>query len=175
MLDFTYMYFVFYNCFRLVVVCLHKTLVYDTNADPFTLAIDTSTPLIDTHTYNNPKGLLSICQQNSTEVYAFLGTNKGTIVIYRESFRKCVRISAHHAPLAALALSFSGEYVSTASEKGTVIRVFDAVKGIMLHEFKRGSTSVEVYTLAFSHDAQFLACTTAKETVHIFHNGTFTF
>lgn len=153
---------------------MHKSFVYDTNIDPSTLTINTSKPLNDTHTYNNPKGLVSICQQNNTEVYAFLGPDKGTVIIFRDKFRKCIRLSAHHTPLAELALSSSGQYLSTASEKGTVIRLFDAIKGVILREFKRGSTSVEVYTLAFSNDAQFLACTTAKDTVHIFHNGVFT-
>ena len=125
----------------------------------------------DTHTYNNPKGLVSICRRNSIDACAILGVEIGSVVVHCDNFRKVVRLSAHRAPLASIALSPTGEYLATASETGTIIRVFNAKTGASMHEIKRGSASTEFYSIAFSHDACFLACTTAKETVHVFVTG----
>ena len=47
-------------------------------------------------------------------------------------------IPAHDSPLAALAFSPSGSRIATASEKGTVIRVFNSADGQKLFEFRRG-------------------------------------
>lgn len=47
-------------------------------------------------------------------------------------------IAAHDSPLAALVFSPSGELIATASEKGTVIRVFNVTDGVKLFEFRRG-------------------------------------
>lgn len=38
-------------------------------------------------------------------------------------------IDAHYSPVVQIAFSPCGRYLATASEKGTVIRIFDADKG----------------------------------------------
>ncbi|XP_075036084.1 WD repeat domain phosphoinositide-interacting protein 2 isoform X2 [Mixophyes fleayi] len=47
-------------------------------------------------------------------------------------------IPAHNSPLAALAFDASGSKLATASEKGTVIRVFSIPEGQKLFELRRG-------------------------------------
>ncbi|KAG9465140.1 hypothetical protein GDO78_018844, partial [Eleutherodactylus coqui] len=47
-------------------------------------------------------------------------------------------IPAHNSPLAALAFDASGTKLATASEKGTVIRVFSIPEGQKLFELRRG-------------------------------------
>lgn len=47
-------------------------------------------------------------------------------------------IQAHDSPLAAVRFSADGTRVATASEKGTVIRVFAVPSGERLFEFRRG-------------------------------------
>ena len=66
-------------------------------------------------------------------------------------------IPAHESPLAALAFNPSGTRLATASEKGTVIRVFSVEEGTKLIEFRRGvKRCATVYCLAFSQDSQYL-------------------
>jgi autophagy-related protein 18 len=78
-------------------------------------------------------------------------------------------IPAHDSPLAALGFSPSGTKVATASEKGTVIRVFLVHDGSKLYEFRRGvKRCVSISSLAFSMDSTFLCCSSNTETVHVF-------
>ncbi|XP_068102998.1 WD repeat domain phosphoinositide-interacting protein 2-like [Hyperolius riggenbachi] len=78
-------------------------------------------------------------------------------------------IPAHDSPLAALAFDASGTKLATASEKGTVIRVFSIPEGQKLFEFRRGvKRCVTIFSLAFSMDGIFLSASSNTETVHIF-------
>lgn len=78
-------------------------------------------------------------------------------------------IPAHDGPLAALAFSPNGTKIATASEKGTVIRVFSVSDGSKLYEFRRGmKRCVAISCLAFSMCSQYLGCSSNTETVHVF-------
>ena len=62
--------------------------------------------------------------------------------------------------------------MATASEKGTVIRVFDANDGTKLHELRRGlKRTANINSLSFSIDSDYLICSSDTETVHIFKIG----
>ena len=76
---------------------------------------------------------------------------------------------SHDNPLAAMAFNSSGTRIATASEKGTVIRVFSVPEGQKQFEFRRGvKRCVSIYSLAFSPDSLFLCCSSNTESVHIF-------
>lgn len=80
-----------------------------------------------------------------------------------------IMIPAHDSPLAALAFSPSGKELATASEKGTVIRVFNVQDGLKLYEFRRGvKRCVSISSLTFSTDSNYLCCSSNTETVHVF-------
>lgn len=78
-------------------------------------------------------------------------------------------IPAHESSLAAIAFSPAGTEVATASEKGTVIRVFSVQDGSKLFEFRRGvKRCVSIASLSFSTCSKYLCCSSNTETVHIF-------
>lgn len=78
-------------------------------------------------------------------------------------------ISAHESPLAAMAISHQGNRIATASERGTVIRVFNITDGTKLYEFRRGvKRCVSICSLAFSIDGLYLCSSSNTETVHVF-------
>ncbi|KAJ1675002.1 Phosphatidylinositol 3,5-bisphosphate-binding protein [Spiromyces aspiralis] len=78
-------------------------------------------------------------------------------------------IPAHSTAITALAVSPSGSRVASASEKGTLIRVFNTVNGQLLHEFRRGVDRAEIYSIAFSPDSTRLCVASDKGTVHVFN------
>jgi len=65
-------------------------------------------------------------------------------------------------------LNFDGTLLATASEKGTLIRIFDTSTGRNLQEVRRGADRAEIYSLAFNYNSLWLACSSDKGTVHIF-------
>lgn len=78
-------------------------------------------------------------------------------------------MEAHESQLRGLALTADGTKVATASEKGTVIRVWDVATATCLQEFRRGVERASITCLAWSWDHSFLCCTSDKGTAHIFH------
>jgi WD40 repeat protein len=79
-----------------------------------------------------------------------------------------VTIDAHQGELGCIAINQSGTLVATASDKGTLIRVWDTVKKVILNELRRGSDPATVYCINFSLDSDFLCCSSDKGTIHIF-------
>lgn len=78
-------------------------------------------------------------------------------------------IPAHDSPLAAIAFNPTGTKLATASERGTVIRIFSVQDGARLMEFRRGvKRCAHVYSLAFSQESDYLALSSNTETIHIF-------
>jgi hypothetical protein len=78
-------------------------------------------------------------------------------------------MEAHESQLRGLALTADGTKVATASEKGTVIRVWDVATAACLQEFRRGVERANITCLAWSWDHSFLCCTSDKGTAHVFH------
>ena len=77
-------------------------------------------------------------------------------------------MEAHESSLRALSLTADGTKLATASNKGTLIRVWDVASATCLHEFRRGVERVSITCLAWSWDANWLACSSDKGTTHIF-------
>jgi len=112
----------------------------------------------------NPFGL---CASGPTS-FAFPGRKAGHVMIVDFQNRKGDIVPAHGGPLRALAISPDGEYLATASEKGTLIRLWSLQNGARITEFRRGVDPADIFSLAFSKTSQFLAVTSDKGTLHIF-------
>ncbi|OBS78903.1 hypothetical protein A6R68_18706 [Neotoma lepida] len=81
---------------------------------------------------------LSINNDNCYLAYPGSATIGEVQVFDTINLRAANMIPAHDSPLAALAFDASGTKLATASEKGTVIRVFSIPEGQKLFEFRRG-------------------------------------
>jgi autophagy-related protein 18 len=77
-------------------------------------------------------------------------------------------IPAHKTPIALLSLSPKGDVLATASDKGTVIRVFSVPSGDKLFQFRRGSYPARITSMAFNHTGDYLVVGSDTETVHLF-------
>ena len=143
---------------KIVVVLEHKIYVYNFSD----LKI-----VHQTDTVANPKGLCALSPTQGNSVMACPGLNKGQVRV--ELYDVCATkfISAHDGDLAMLALSLDGALLATASEKGTLVRVYDAAAATLLHEFRRGADRATIYSIAFSATNEYLACSSDKGTVHV--------
>ncbi|CAG2223658.1 ATG18 [Mytilus edulis] len=115
--------------------------------------------------------LCALSINNDNCFLAYPGSNQiGEVQIFDTiNLRAVTMIPAHDNPLAAIAFNAQGNRVATASEKGTVIRVFSVPDGQKLFEFRRGvKRCATIYSLAFSVDSMFLAASSSTETVHVF-------
>ena len=67
-----------------------------------------------------------------------------------------------------MALNFTGTLLATASDKGTLIRVFSTEDGTPLQEVRRGSDKAEIYSITFDKLSNWIACSSDKGTIHLF-------
>ncbi|EFN87363.1 WD repeat domain phosphoinositide-interacting protein 2 [Harpegnathos saltator] len=127
-----------------------------------------SSSLVAVVSLSSPR-TLTVCHfRKGTEICNYSYSNTILAVKLNRAQAKTM-IPAHDSPLAALAFSSTGTKVATASEKGTVIRVFDVHEGTKLFEFRRGvKRCVTISSLSFSSDSMWLCCSSNTETVHIF-------
>ncbi|KAL1263868.1 hypothetical protein QQF64_004223 [Cirrhinus molitorella] len=147
-----------------LVVCLEEALYIHNIKDMKLLKSLLNTP-------PNPKGLCALSVNHSNSYLAYPGSfTAGEITLYDAMNLDMVTvISAHASHVAAIAFNASGTCLASASEKGTVIRVFSVPDGVKLFEFRRGMKRyVSISSLSFSADAQFLCASSNTETVHIF-------
>lgn len=78
-------------------------------------------------------------------------------------------IAAHSGQLSCLAMNFDGTKCATASEKGTLIRIFDTATGQLLNELRRGMDRAEIYSIAFNKESTRICVSSDKGTIHIFN------
>ena len=107
------------------------------------------------NTQPNPRGLVALCPHPSNNVLACPGVNRGHVRVELYDARKSTIITAHESDLARLARGGDGALVATASDKGTLLRVFDTHTGAQLRELRRGVDRAAVYSIAFDAEAKF--------------------
>ena len=75
-----------------------------------------------------------------------------------------------------MALSKTGDYLATASETGTIIRLFKTREAqqnaniVAFQEVRRGTTNANIHSLIFDNGdiPSYLACSSDRESIHIF-------
>ena len=88
------------------------------------------------------------------------------VKIYEKSHSHVIQ--AHSSNLSQLALNFTGSILATASEKGTLIRLFSTDDGSAIQEVRRGYDKAEIYSISLDKTSNWIACSSDKGTVHIF-------
>ena len=115
-------------------------------------------------TVDNPAGLCCL----SDRMLAFPGRSAGQIHLVQLATGSVSIIPAHSSPLRAIQLSPDGEILASASETGTLIRVYATSNCAKLAELRRGIDPANIFSLGFSPSGTLLACTSDKSTLHIF-------
>ncbi|GAV05961.1 hypothetical protein RvY_16009 [Ramazzottius varieornatus] len=147
-----------------LIVCLEESLYIHNIRNMEVLHTIRDTP-------PNPHGLCCLVSKDENCFLAYPGSSTiGEVQIFDASnLRAVTMVPAHDSPLACMAFDAEGIRLATASEKGTVIRVFAIPSGDKLFELRRGmKRCVNMYSLAFSPDAVLLSSSSNTETVHVF-------
>lgn len=135
--------------------------------------------LFTVNTRNNPRGLFEVSSYTSSErqLLCFPGHRVGSVqILDLTNFEpgassSPVYVNAHESEIAYLAMNQQSTLLATASQKGTLIRVFDTTspyRVFQIVELRRGSDVATLYCLNFSHNSEFLCASSDKGTIHIF-------
>ena len=119
-------------------------------------------------TKNNNKGIISISVKGNT-IVAYPDKNEiGSVKVKDYDKQNEITIKAHKGPINCLQLNKDGTILATASDKGTLIRLFDTSNGEPLQELRRGSENADIFSIAFDDSNKFLAVSSDRKTIHIF-------
>ncbi|XXQ36555.1 WD domain, G-beta repeat [Plasmodiophora brassicae] len=121
-------------------------------------------------TVRNPDGLCSVCALPASNVLVCPGLQRGhvRVELYSMESRPTTLIPAHESAISALATNSDGSLCATASQKGTLLRIWDTSRGALVQEVRRGADRARVTSIAFNADSTFLVASSDKGTVHIF-------
>ncbi|KAH8353731.1 hypothetical protein KR084_013017, partial [Drosophila pseudotakahashii] len=143
-----------------LIVCLAESIhIHDIRDMKILHSIENIAP--------NEQGLCAL-SLNSHLAFPVCQTSGELRIFNASKLRTGMTIKAHDTPLSALAFSPSGSLLATASERGTVIRVFCVKNGQRVQEFRRGVSCVRIASLIFSASGEFLCASSNTETVHVF-------
>jgi WD40 repeat protein len=145
---------------RIVVVLVQKIFVYNFADLKLLHQIETCV---------NPNGLCEVSHVSGLMVLVCPGLQKGQVRIEQYASKRTKFITAHDSRIACFTLTNDGRLLATASTKGTLIRIFNTLDGSLLQEVRRGADRAEIYSIAFSSTAQWLAVSSDKGTVHVFN------
>ena len=137
------------------------------------------------NTNNNPNGISSISNEPKKYMLALPGQNKGNILILDFNIlgtsddeeiknienlenKEIIFNNAHKGNINVLSLNFDGTKLASASDRGTLIRIFNIKTREQIGEFRRGSTDANIYSLNFSFDNSLLGLTSNHGSCHIF-------
>eukprot|EP00041_Stephanoeca_diplocostata_P026130 m.697793 g.697793 ORF g.697793 m.697793 type:complete len:231 (+) comp22897_c0_seq52:969-1661(+) len=150
------------------------------------LANDYYCALLQVDTSENPNGLLALHLNTSTlrAKVAFPAHTMGAVCIATvdvsharvtsalpsKSSLPQTTIQAHKGTLTGLALSPSGRLLATASESGTLIRVFEVATCNRLHTLRQGYSSSTIRALSFSKTESRI-CAIVDTTLFVFNLG----
>jgi hypothetical protein len=115
-------------------------------------------------TADNPLGLCCLGEK----IVVFPGRTPGQVQTMELATGNVSIIPAHSSALRAIELSPDGEILATASETGTLIRIFSTSSGSKIAEMRRGVDPATIFSLAISPSSTLLAVTSDKSTLHIF-------
>jgi len=125
--------------------------------------------LFSIDTSPNPKGICALCPGDNSLLIYPASAEKGDVVVFDALSLKILHIiQAHGTPVSKLTINSTGTMFASASEKGTVIRVFSLLDISKSWQYRRGSLPAVVFSIRFSWDSTLLCASSETGSIHIF-------
>ena len=141
----------------IIIVCRDKIYV-------FNLSTFKNMDIIETG--DNSHGLVAVSYESDC-LLAYPDKTKGHVRIKNYEKTSVFNVKAHENNIAFIALSYNGSLLATASEKGTLIRIFNTDNGDLLQEVRRGKDKADIKYICFEPNLRFIAASSNKGTIHI--------
>lgn len=141
---------------RLVAALDDALLVYDISNMRLLHTIEASSPV------------MALAPSSDASYLAYGGPHGSVTLCDLEALCTETVIQAHRAPIACLAINAAGTLLATASEKGTIVRVFALPDGRPVYQFRRGTYPARIHHISFNAASTLLCVTSDSDTVHIF-------
>ncbi|KAL0483094.1 autophagy-related protein ATG18 [Acrasis kona] len=161
---------------RLVVVLEKKIHLFDISNMKILSTIETE---------KNPKGLCTLAskivkrkneqgEEEEDEEPSYIAypigpeSNQIMVCNAKNANRVDVAIKAHKAAISALQFNSDGSLLATASNKGTVIRIFSVPDFELLYTLRRGSYAASIYSISFNASSTMVCVSSDTGTIHIY-------
>ncbi|KAK0416226.1 hypothetical protein QR680_012359 [Steinernema hermaphroditum] len=121
-------------------------------------------------TWPNVQGLCTLSPMGEAVLAFPSSTTAGSVHVLSLAKPDAPRhiIDAHQSQIVAMALSNDGLKLATASEKGTLVRVFDTKSNEKLNELRRGTNNARIFSLNFNAEASMVCVSSDHSTIHLF-------
>ena len=143
---------------KIVVVCRDKIYV-------FNLSTFKNMDIIETG--DNSHGIVAVSYEPNQTLLAYPDKKRGLVRIKNYEKSSVFYINAHENNIAYIALTYDGSLLATASEQGTLIRIFNTENGDSLQEVRRGKDKADIKYICFDPSYRFIAASSNKGTIHI--------
>jgi len=142
---------------KIFVVCRDKIYVFN---------LSTFKNMDTLETGDNSHGIVGVSFVQEQTILAYPDKTKGHVRIKNYEKSSTFSIKAHENNISYISVSYDGNLIATASEQGTLIRIFETESGDKLQEVQR-EDKADIMHICFSSDYRFLAASNSKGTIHI--------
>lgn len=148
---------------KIVVICLDKIYL-------FSLSSFQSIDIIETG--ENIHGVIGINYNEDYTIIAYPDKKKGKINIKNYEKKNNISIDAHEKTIGIIILTNNGDLMASATEMGTIIRIFETDNGNLIQEVRRGKEKAQIRCICFEKNNKFIAASSNRGTVHIWSLST---
>jgi WD40 repeat protein len=120
----------------------------------------------------NPHGVIGINYSQERTIIAYPDKKKGTIKIKNYEKSTNINVLAHEKTIGNIVLTNNGDLMASATEMGTIIRIFSTDNGNLVQEVRRGKEKAQIKCICFESNNKFMAATSTRGTVHIWSLST---
>ena len=143
---------------KIAVICTDKIYL-------FNLSSFQSIDIIETG--ENPHGVIGINYSLEKTIIAYPDKKKGKIKIKNYEKTSDINVNAHEKTIGIIVLTINGDLMASATEMGTIVRIFNTDNGNMIQEVRRGKEKAQIKCICFEENNKFIAATSNRGTVHI--------